>query len=1057
VGQYGAIIGGVIGAIIGSFVPGLGTAAGWAIGSALGGAYSASQQVIPGPKIGDVQQQTSQEGGFRPIVYSRSIPMSGNIIADSEPLIIKKQESGKGGPKVESEYAYRTYAVGFCEGEAELLQAWRNGILVYNVEDSSMAAENAKFLEYARWYTGSFDQNADPDLEVVYGVGNAPFFRGTSYLVLAGEDVTDLRGAWAQWQVRVFRGALSQGEPATWLASSYGSTGDSIRASADGEDWTASGWGITNWNAGRFVRRDSDGALIAYNAAPPLSAYKFGVSLDNGATFSMYNTVGMNASAHVVGWSGGYWHMSSSSAATRVTDAGVQDQVASSTGFGTMCVASSRIIGFKAARFWHADASGDNWVDFGDMPVTTLSTTSMKALLGGPDGNEIGLAGYHDLGATWRLYVLRSIDNGITFAPYTPLPDITPPAFGLRTLIWYDAGLNLWAVVIHNRVVFGASLSALAVSSHTFSGLVREIGSDGDKFLFACADGIFATSDFITFTEVSSQEVASVVALGEVVPPGAVTGDDWTLNQVVTDVCDRVNLPEGRINLEKMDPDTTVRGYTIGNAYQAAGILQTLSGVFFFDPANANGSVAFVRRGMDAAATILDDDMIDDGEDVEDAHSRRQDSLGIPRVLHLNYYDVAGGLNTDKQRSERPEGTRAEGEQSLQTPVVLSADEAASVVAITHGMMVEQQKGELSFALPDNWLHLTESDPVFVETNNKMVRAILTRVELDDGEQRYKAIRDRQSLYTTQVQGIPAAPVTRPPSSVAGPTLVEFIDIQILRDSHDQLGFYMAVSGVLPAWPGALVELSLDAGATYIQGQSTRASSIMGELVTSLGDHPAEYPDTVNSCQVDIDTPSALLENTDLTGMLNRTNRALIGDEIVNFADANEVSPGTWELSTWLRGRKGTTTASHAIGTRFVLLDTVMFIPAELSWLNRTLTFRAATFGRPVSEATIIGVTFTGQSQTERSPAYLQAYRDGTDVVASWQGVGRLGGGATVAMGAYFLGYRLTLTDGVTTQTVDTTANDYTGSLAAFAGSVTMRVQQRNQFTGLGPYIEVTI
>jgi len=181
---------------------------GWAIGATLGGMYSASQQVIPGPKIGDVQRQTQQEGGFRPIVYGRSHPIAGNVIADGGPVIVKKrQRQGKGGPKVETESAYRTYAVGFCEGEATLLQAWRNGILVYDAEDPSMAAENAKFLEYATWYTGRFDQGPSPALEEIFGVGQAPYFRGTAYLALHNEDVTDQRGAWSQWQVRVFRGA----------------------------------------------------------------------------------------------------------------------------------------------------------------------------------------------------------------------------------------------------------------------------------------------------------------------------------------------------------------------------------------------------------------------------------------------------------------------------------------------------------------------------------------------------------------------------------------------------------------------------------------------------------------------------------------------------------------------------------------------------------------------------------------------------------------------------------------------------------------------------------
>lgn len=207
--DYAGPVLGAVGAVVGWFVGGpVGASWGWAIGSTLGGAYSASQQVIPGPKIGDVQKQTSQEGGFRPLVFGRSHPIMGNVIADSDPVIVKKRErQGKGGPKVETEYAYRTYAVGFCEGEAQLLQVWRNGILVYDTEDTSMTAENAKFLEYATWHSGSFEQMPDPDLQAVYGAANTPFFRGTAYLVLASEDVTDQRGAWSQWQVRVFRGA----------------------------------------------------------------------------------------------------------------------------------------------------------------------------------------------------------------------------------------------------------------------------------------------------------------------------------------------------------------------------------------------------------------------------------------------------------------------------------------------------------------------------------------------------------------------------------------------------------------------------------------------------------------------------------------------------------------------------------------------------------------------------------------------------------------------------------------------------------------------------------
>ena len=152
--DYAGPILGVVGAVVGFVATGYNPAGaqwGWAIGSAIGGAYSASQQVIPGPKIGDIVRQTSQEGGFRPIVYGRSHPIHGNVIADSEPIIVRRQEGqGKGGPDVETESAYRTYAVGFCEGETTLLQAWRNGILVFDIEASPTGQPSQYSVQFKR-------------------------------------------------------------------------------------------------------------------------------------------------------------------------------------------------------------------------------------------------------------------------------------------------------------------------------------------------------------------------------------------------------------------------------------------------------------------------------------------------------------------------------------------------------------------------------------------------------------------------------------------------------------------------------------------------------------------------------------------------------------------------------------------------------------------------------------------------------------------------------------------------------------------------------------------
>ena len=194
----------VVGAVVGAYFgnPQLG----WAIGSAIGNAVD--PQVLPGPRIGEIAAQTSQEGGPRPIVFALSPPIAGNIIYSAEPRIVRRKKSqGKGGPKVETESVYRTYAVGVCEGPITgFVRVWRNGILVYDVSDNPLlsAAENNKFLETARFFLGSYSQTASPDVQAIVG-SNAPAHRGTAYLVMADEDLTDLRGMVPQFQFQVLR------------------------------------------------------------------------------------------------------------------------------------------------------------------------------------------------------------------------------------------------------------------------------------------------------------------------------------------------------------------------------------------------------------------------------------------------------------------------------------------------------------------------------------------------------------------------------------------------------------------------------------------------------------------------------------------------------------------------------------------------------------------------------------------------------------------------------------------------------------------------------------
>ena len=957
---------GTIGFIVGAYfgAPQLG----YMIGSAIGGAID--PEIIKGPSVGDIVDQTSMEGGPRPFCYALSKPIAGNIIAQGPPRVVKKRKSqGKGGPKVETESVYRTYAIGVIEGEKELVRAWRNGQLVYDISEFALLtnAENDKFLDTARWFNGSFTQEPSPDLETIFGVGTTPAHRGTAYMVQADEDLTDLRGAIPQWTFQV-------------------------------------------------------GDIVAPAFSDPILLLRFDGQADGSTTFEDESI----------------FHHS----VTRTGNVAIDtDDFVCGTGSsqgtsGQLHVPHHSIFNTAGSDFtisgWFKVEEGGDVTFFEKLGFTTLYPYKIQI-----DGTGIQALGGVGIGEPWSA--------GSTAYNCFAAVDVVDGE-------WHHLALERWGAIFTlfvDGVPFAdAGNPGAGIDPGEFNG---NLASNTEQLSIAQTTGGAAYDDmYMTLQALYHGEAFT--------PPSCIEGS-ITLDQVVTDICDRAGLPASLIDVSEL-AGIPVRGFTGTNQYPALSALRALSEVFFFDPAPVDGKVKFIRRGHNTVATITEDDFLDDEEEIE--QSTRKDSISIPRVVHLNYHDIAGGMATDKQSSERPPSPRAVGELSTQSAVIMSADEAARVVAINHKVMADNQRGELKFQLAENFIGLIPTDTVILQWQGRSVRARIDELKIDDGSQEYLARYDRQSAYVSNVEGIPAAPQTPPPSNVVGPTLIEPLDIHILQDADDAVGlsYYVAVSGLFDAWQGAQVELSFDGGVNYIDSADTRTAAIMGTLLTELPDHPAETPDETNTVQVRITTPSAELEEVTLEDLLSDdTNLCIIGDELVQFAGVDEIAEGDWELSVMLRGRKGTASVAHAIGERFVLLDrgSLALIPAGLTDIGRTFTFRATSFGTTVDSGTVVSMIYAGRSQIEREAAYLAAHRDGSSAVVSWQGVGRLGAGITTAHGARFAGYRVTFDDGVTEETVDTDAETLTHDVSGFGSPITISVAQLNDLTGAGPEIEVVL
>ena len=141
--------------------------------------------------------------------------------------------------------------------------------------------------------------------------------------------------------------------------------------------------------------------------------------------------------------------------------------------------------------------------------------------------------------------------------------------------------------------------------------------------------------------------------------------------------------------------------------------------------------------------------------------------------------------------------------------------------------------------------------------------------------------------------------------------------------SGDTPALYAAPSAAGPNWSGAALFVDNGDGGLESLGPSGRTRSVTGVTESALPPASPHIFDrssavVVRLAAADLTVPSATGRQLAM-GM----NRALVGDEIIQFASAQPLGAGRYRLRHLLRGRGGTEAAAagHGSAEPFVLLD----------------------------------------------------------------------------------------------------------------------------------------
>lgn len=255
------------------------------------------------------------------------------------------------------------------------------------------------------------------------------------------------------------------------------------------------------------------------------------------------------------------------------------------------------------------------------------------------------------------------------------------------------------------------------------------------------------------------------------------------------------------------------------------------------------------------------------------------------------------------------------------------------------------------------------------------------------------------------------------------------MDIPLTSDADDQTTpfIYLAAAPYGPGfWPGAMVfnAENNEADTVYDGGFDSFSSdeqATWGYTLTVLPETPTDVMDEGSVLTVSLPGGDVLASTTDDELLADQTlNMALVGDELIQFRDAELVSANTYELSGLIRGVRGTewAVADHVYGERFLLITGVIHKNSiGASEIGDTDYYKFSTTGDDLDAVAPQALEFTAAAHKPYSPAHLEvALQDTGDFLITWQRRTRIGGstlnGQDVPLGESTELYRVKIMDG---------------------------------------------
>ena len=1046
----GQLLGGVIGAAIGFVVGGpAGAAYGWEAG-AIAGSLLFPGKLPDGPRLSDLNPQTSVYGRPIPIIYG-TMATSGNVIWASKLIETKHEQGGKGTPSQATFTYAANFAVALCEGVQSVGRIWAG-------PERRLIWDGAKLESgLLRIYPGDENQLPDPLIESYLGAAFTPAYRGTCYLVFEnfqlGNDFNAIPVILAEVGTSpqfgtppalhtVGLGILSAIDPLTGYVWAVGQAPANV--TINGYNYLNGKYYITIidpvaetivYVISNFAGTNDFPRGICYNpylqafhigndSPPALATHQYGWTV-NPLTYNIYTELGFYNPLTVGSFQVFTGLVTAGNLNVNLWQTNGASSIAFSQGYNNLILSDGYTKGVNNYGMSSAP-SGAIWAQTADIAddysIVVLRVYNNDLIVFNQNTQSIGV-NLPSFGSGNLLVAWSTVD--LCFYGYrtdtAAMYQITGSAVTFITFIdWttnsIGSNLNYLGATLPGNNIFP---SALCFDSERNSLWMTTTGYGSIGNLYEVNIPSYSGLNFTI-----KQTILNQGPTGGPTPPGALlrrvpnankligwnyTGNtvviipfgqpvtvsptSVTLASIVSDLSVRAGLTTGQIDVTQLTD--LVDGYALTRQMNVRAAIDALRQIYFFDAVESMAKVKYVKRGSYSGVTILDSDLAahPQGQGVPDPLlSVRQMEVELPKFVDVKYQLAVTNYQPASKQAKRLTG-QSQNVTTIDLPLVLQ-DLKAQNVAEVNLYVAWQQRLTYQFSAPKKYCYLEPTDVITVKSHVMRVEKVTMT---PNGILNFEATQDDPNLYTPRsgvvatsqiVQTVYFAPVTQ----------VVIMDINMLQDSDNDPGFYAAACGALGStgWKGANLYVSADSGASYTVCGTFEKQATIGNITNVLGTFSAgDIPDETNSIIVKM--VYGTFSSTDYAGLINGNLTVVVGREIINYRTATLNGDGTYTLTGLLRGRRGTENymGNHVVNEFVVLISTTTLIrvnnqPSDIG-LNKL--YKPVTIQGSLAGTISVAAVNNAHSLWPYAPVQLGGGFDGSNnATLTWVRRGRIAG-----------------------------------------------------------------